>query len=37
VMQYFHTQLNIQLQFPDLICVEVRAKFVLIPWCSHTL
>jgi eukaryotic translation initiation factor 2C len=23
VMEYFHNQLNIQLQFPDLICVEV--------------
>jgi eukaryotic translation initiation factor 2C len=37
VMQYFHTHLNRRLQFPDLICVEVRAKFVLLPWCSHTL
>jgi eukaryotic translation initiation factor 2C len=36
VMQYFHTQLNIRLQFPDLICVEVRATSVLIPWCALT-
>jgi eukaryotic translation initiation factor 2C len=35
VMQYFDTQLNIQLQFPDLICVEVR-NIVLIPWCALT-
>jgi eukaryotic translation initiation factor 2C len=36
VMQYFNTQLNIQLHFPDLICVEVSATFVLIPWCAFT-
>jgi hypothetical protein len=30
VMEYFNTQLNIQLQYPDLICVEVSATFVLI-------
>lgn len=36
VMEYFHTQLNIQLHFPDLICVEVCAIFVLIPWCALT-
>jgi eukaryotic translation initiation factor 2C len=36
VMQYFHTQLNRQLRFPGMICVEVCAKFVLIPWCALT-
>ena len=36
VMEYFHTQLNIPIQYPDLICVEVRATFVLILWCALT-
>jgi eukaryotic translation initiation factor 2C len=36
VMQYFHDQLNIRVQFPDLICVEVCGTFVLIPWCALT-
>lgn len=31
VMGYFHTQLNIQIHFPDMICAEVCARFVLIP------
>ena len=35
VMDYFQTQLNIQLLYPDLICVEVR-DIVLIPWCALT-
>jgi eukaryotic translation initiation factor 2C len=37
VMEYFHTQLNIQLHFPDLICVEVRdiSSYSLVR--SHTL
>jgi eukaryotic translation initiation factor 2C len=37
VMQYFDTQLNIQLHFPDLICVEVRdiCSYSLV--CSHAL
>jgi eukaryotic translation initiation factor 2C len=37
VMQYFHTQLNIRLQFPDLICVEVRDIYNYSLVRSHTL
>ena len=33
VMQYFHNQLNIRPQFPDLISVEVR-DIVHISWCA---
>ncbi|KAI0267569.1 Piwi domain-containing protein [Russula aff. rugulosa BPL654] len=29
VMEYFHTQLNIQLHFPDLICVELASGAVI--------
>ena len=36
VLEYFHNQLNIRLQFPDMICVEVCGTFVLIPWCALT-
>jgi eukaryotic translation initiation factor 2C len=36
VMHYFHTQLNIQLQFPDLICAEVGDKFFYSLDFSHT-
>lgn len=31
VMEYFQNQLNITLEYPDLICVEVRATLVFIP------
>jgi eukaryotic translation initiation factor 2C len=31
VNHYFHNQLNIRLQFPDLICVEVRATLFVFP------
>jgi eukaryotic translation initiation factor 2C len=37
VMEYFHTQLNIQLHFPDLICVEVRATSSFFMLRSHTV
>lgn len=36
VMQYFDTQLNTQLRHPNMICVEVCARFVLIPWSALT-
>jgi eukaryotic translation initiation factor 2C len=36
VMQYFHNQLNIRLHHPNMICVEVRATFVLTLWCALT-
>jgi eukaryotic translation initiation factor 2C len=36
VMEYFN-QLNIPLQFPDLICVEVRTTVFLFLAGSHTM
>jgi hypothetical protein len=37
VMQYFHTKLNRQLRFPDLVCVKVRDICSYSLLRSHTL